>query len=217
MFLERHDQELSMLMATAGWGCLLPVPEPPLRHHCHALPCTHPWISLCLTCTLKSWLGHAFLPPWLWIRSTHTCQSGPQTTSTASANINNSDNSWYLFKGFYAFPNLFPKILTTSRHSWHSAVWKAILYRLKQNTIMHLFFWGTNTLLYPSDMYHLSNISSCLTTRIWKEKLYEFTIWCIDVIFQPAWKHNWQLHKEQTRHSGIKMYKKYEINAGTCQ
>lgn len=37
-----------------------------------------------------------------------------------------------------------------------------------------------------------------LTTRVWKEKFHELTIWCIDVISQPAWKHNWQLHKSKS-------------------
>lgn len=36
-----------------------------------------------------------------------------------------------------------------------------------------------------------------LTICIWKEKLYELSIWCIDVITPPAWKHNWQLHKSK--------------------
>lgn len=140
MFLDRHNQELSILMARAGWGCLFQCLS--LLSDISAMPFpAHIHESLCLACTLNSWLGHLFLPSWLWVRSTHSpCQSGPQTTSTASANINNSDNCWYLFKALYAFPNLFPKVLTTSRHSWRSAFWKATLYRLKQNTIMHLFF-----------------------------------------------------------------------------
>lgn len=130
-----------MLMTMAGWGCLLPDPWACSQA---SLPCPslHTSMSLSLPHLYFEIMARTLLPSPFALNQEHT-QHWPlwaQTTSTASANINNSDNYWYLFKALDTFPNFFPKILTTSKHSWHSAVWKATLCRLKQNTVMHLSF-----------------------------------------------------------------------------